>query len=51
MSTSRVYQLCFFAITYRPEYPNLTMPLNNLAQLLKATNRLAETESLMRRLP
>ena len=29
-------------------HPNVAIDLNNLAQLLKATNRLTETEPLMR---
>ncbi len=32
-----------------PDHPNVAVGLNNLAQLLKATNRLAEAEPLMRR--
>ncbi len=32
-----------------PEHPSVAIRLNNLAQLLKATNRLAEAEPLMRR--
>ena len=32
-----------------PDHPNVAIRLNNLAQLLKATNRLAEAEPLMRR--
>ena len=32
-----------------PMHPGVARDLNNLAQLLKATNRLAEAESLMRR--
>ncbi|MBI5695874.1 MAG: tetratricopeptide repeat protein [Nitrospirae bacterium] len=34
---------------YGPEHPEVAVRLNNLAQLLKATNRLAEAEPLMRR--
>jgi tetratricopeptide (TPR) repeat protein len=34
---------------FGPEHPNVAMDLNNLAQLLQATNRLAEAEPLMRR--
>jgi tetratricopeptide (TPR) repeat protein len=33
----------------RDEHPNVAIDLNNLAQLLQATNRLAEAEPLMRR--
>ena len=32
-----------------PEHPEVAIGLNNLAQLLQATNRLAEAEPLMRR--
>ena len=32
-----------------PDHPNVASDLNNLAQLLQATNRLAEAEPLMRR--
>ena len=32
-----------------PDHPNVATDLNNLAQLLQATNRLAEAEPLMRR--
>jgi hypothetical protein len=32
-----------------PEHPNVATDLNNLAQLLRATNRLEEAEPLMRR--
>ncbi len=35
--------------TYGAEHPRVAIRLNNLAQLLQATNRLAEAESLMRR--
>ena len=35
--------------SYGPEHPNVAIRLNNLAQLLQATNRLAEAEPLMRR--
>jgi hypothetical protein len=35
--------------SYGPERPSVARDLNNLAQLLKATNRLAEAEPLMRR--
>ncbi|HRC87100.1 MAG TPA: tetratricopeptide repeat protein, partial [Thermoanaerobaculia bacterium] len=35
--------------SYGPEHPNVATALNNLAQLLKATNRLGEAEPLMRR--
>jgi tetratricopeptide (TPR) repeat protein len=35
--------------SYGPEHPNVARDLNNLAQLLKATNRLGEAEPLMRR--
>ena len=32
-----------------PDHPDVATDLNNLAQLLKATNRLGEAEPLMRR--
>ncbi|MCH8852647.1 MAG: tetratricopeptide repeat protein, partial [Planctomycetes bacterium] len=35
--------------SYGAEHPNVAIRLNNLAQLLQATNRLAEAEPLMRR--
>ena len=35
--------------SYGTEHPNVAIGLNNLAALLKATNRLAEAEPLMRR--
>jgi hypothetical protein len=35
--------------SYGAEHPNVAIRLNNLAALLKATNRLAEAEPLMRR--
>ena len=35
--------------SFGPEHPNVATRLNNLAQLLQATNRLAEAEPLMRR--
>ena len=35
--------------SYGPEHPNVATDLNNLAQLLKATNRLEQAEPLMRR--
>ncbi|MCX6901612.1 MAG: tetratricopeptide repeat protein, partial [Verrucomicrobia bacterium] len=35
--------------SFGPEHPNVAIDLNNLAQLLKATNRLAEAEPLIRR--
>ena len=35
--------------SFGPDHPNVAIRLNNLAQLLKATNRLAEAEPLMRR--
>ena len=34
---------------YGPEHPDVARDLNNLAQLLQDTNRLAEAEPLMRR--
>ena len=34
--------------SYGPEHPNVAIRLNNLAQLLQATNRLSEAEPLMR---
>ena len=36
-------------LSYGPDHPNVAIRLNNLAQLLQATNRLAEAEPLMRR--
>jgi tetratricopeptide (TPR) repeat protein len=33
----------------RPDHPNVAIRLNNLAELLRVTNRLAEAEPLMRR--
>ncbi|MEK6260705.1 MAG: tetratricopeptide repeat protein, partial [Planctomycetota bacterium] len=35
--------------SYGAEHPRVVIDLNNLSQLLKATNRLAEAEPLMRR--
>ncbi|MCH7726225.1 MAG: tetratricopeptide repeat protein, partial [Planctomycetes bacterium] len=35
--------------SYGAEHPDVAIRLNNLAQLLQATNRLAEAEPLMRR--
>ncbi len=35
--------------TFGPKHPRVAIRLNNLAQLLKATNRLTEAEPLMRR--
>jgi tetratricopeptide (TPR) repeat protein len=35
--------------SYGPDHPNVAINLNNLAQLLQDTNRLAEAEPLMRR--
>ena len=35
--------------SFGPDHPNVASDLNNLAQLLQATNRLAEAEPLMRR--
>ena len=35
--------------SFGPEHPKVAIRLNNLAQLLQATNRLAEAEPLMRR--
>ena len=35
--------------SYGPDHPNVAIDLNNLAQLLQATNRLGEAEPLMRR--
>ncbi len=35
--------------SYGPDHPDVASRLNNLAQLLKATNRLAEAEPMMRR--
>ncbi len=36
-------------LSFGNDHPNVARDLNNLAQLLKATNRLAEAEPLMRR--
>jgi tetratricopeptide (TPR) repeat protein len=38
-----------FENSYGKEHPNVATALNNLAQLLQATNRLSEAEPLMRR--
>ena len=35
--------------SYGSDHPNVAIRLNNLAQLLQATNRLADAEPLMRR--
>ncbi len=35
--------------SYGPDHPNVARDLSNLAQVLKATNRLGEAEPLMRR--
>ncbi len=35
--------------SFGPDHPDVAIDLNNLALLLKATNRLADTEPLMRR--
>jgi len=35
--------------SYGKDHPRVAIDLNNLAQLLQATNRLAEAEPLMRR--
>ena len=35
--------------SYGPDHPDVARDLNNLAQLLQATNRLGEAEPLMRR--
>jgi tetratricopeptide (TPR) repeat protein len=35
--------------SYGPDHPQVATTLNNLAQLLQATNRLAEAEPLMKR--
>jgi hypothetical protein len=35
--------------SFGPDHPDVVIRLNNLAQLLQATNRLAEAEPLMRR--
>ena len=36
--------------SFGPDHPEVAIRLNNLAQLLKATSRLAEAEPLMRRM-
>ena len=41
--------LAIYEKSYGPEHPNVARDLNNLAQLLQATNRLEEAEPLMRR--
>ena len=35
--------------SFGPDHPNVAITLDNLAELLKGTNRLAEAEPLMRR--
>ena len=35
--------------SYGPDHPRVAIRLNNLAELLRATNRLGEAEPLMRR--
>ena len=35
--------------SYGPDHPDVAIDLNNLAQLLQATNRLGEAEPLIRR--
>ncbi|MGH9971720.1 MAG: tetratricopeptide repeat protein [Pyrinomonadaceae bacterium] len=35
--------------SYGPDHPNVSRDLNNLTQLLQATNRLTEAEPLIRR--
>jgi len=35
--------------SYGPDHPNVAIHLNNLAQLLQATNRLSEAEPLLTR--
>ena len=37
--------------SYGPDHPNVAIGLNNLAQLLQATNRLGEAERLLRHEP
>jgi tetratricopeptide repeat protein len=41
--------LAIYEKSLGPEHPNVAAALNNLANLLQATNRLAEAEPLMRR--
>ena len=41
--------LAIWEESFGPGHPNVATSLNNLAQLLWATNRLAEAEPLMRR--
>jgi tetratricopeptide repeat protein len=36
---------------YGPDHPNVARDLNNLARLLRATNRLSEADLLIRRAP
>jgi hypothetical protein len=42
--------LAIDAASYGNDHPKVAIRLNNLAQLLRATNRLAEAEPLMRRM-
>ena len=42
--------LAFVEKTYGPEDPKVAVPLNDLAQLLRAANRLSEAEPLKRRI-
>jgi tetratricopeptide (TPR) repeat protein len=42
-------ELAIFEISFGTEHPTVATALNNLAQLLQDTNRLAEAEPLMRR--
>ena len=39
----------FASSSYGPDHPEVAIRLNNLAELLQATNRLDEAEPLMRR--
>jgi Tetratricopeptide repeat len=41
--------LASFEKSYGPEHPNVATSLNNLAELLRDTNRLTEAEPLYRR--
>ena len=49
--TERLYRraLSIFEGSYGPNHPVVAAGLNNLAQLLQATNRLSEAEPLLRR--
>lgn len=46
-----VYDLAINEQSFGSDHPNVAVDLNNLARLLRATNRLAEAEPLMCRAP